>query len=265
MKTNSSKEILKYKECGKADLHIHSIYSQKCGLNTIAEIMDYVEKMTDLDVIAITDHNEIKGAQEALAMSKRYSFEVIVGEEILTKQGEVIGLFLKEKIPSKMSLLNTIKAIHQQGGIVIIPHPFYFYERPPFPGLKRAVSLRNLNKILKLESPSYKINALEAFNPSWAGFFCRRLVRNFNPEIFNLSLVTGSDAHSLEQIGKSYTLFLGHTAADLKESILNKKTIIQTCPFWTTKDNAVLIQKNIKKRLKKYRHKIKEKIKNNYS
>lgn len=241
-------------ECGKADIHIHSIYSKKCGLVSIKSILDYVEKMTDLDIIAITDHDEIIGAQEAQKLSEKHSFEVIIGEEIYTKQGEIIGLFLKDKILPKQSLPATLYQIHEQGGLAIVPHPFYFYGK--FPGFKKAISPRTLNKICKEEENNIRIDALEGFNPSWAGYFSKRKTYKFNSKVFNFPVTAGSDAHDLDQIGRAYTLFPGKTAQDLYNGILDHKTLLQTNSFWSTKETAGLIKDNIKKRLKKYRRKI---------
>jgi len=248
-----------YIECGKADIHIHSIYSKKCGLFDIKDILDYVEKMTDLDVIAITDHDQIKGSLKAAKMSSNYNFEVIVGEEILTKQGEVIGLFLKERILPKKSLAATLAEIHKQDGLAIIPHPFYFYGR--IPGLKKAVSIRTVNKILKHESDLIKIDALEAFNASLAGQLSHRKVLKFNTKLFDLPVIASSDAHSVAHIGCAFTLFPGKTKEDLRQSILNKTTIIQGGEFWPFADTARLIEKNVTKRLKKYSHTIHDKLK----
>jgi hypothetical protein len=240
--------------CSKADLHIHSIHSKKCGLADIKGIMDYVEKMTDLDVIAITDHDEICGAQEAQKLASAYSFEVIIGEEIYTREGEIIGLFLKQKINPKQSLPRTLYEIHEQGGLAIVPHPFYFYGK--FPGFKKAISISTLNKIIKQEKKGINIDALEAFNPSWAGYFSKRKAYKFNTRVFNLPITAGSDAHDLEQIGRVYTIFPGKTAEDLKKSILGGHTLIQTNYFWSAKELASLVGRNIKKRIKKYGRKL---------
>jgi predicted metal-dependent phosphoesterase TrpH len=258
--TNSGRgdEDKGYIKCSKADLHMHSLYSKKCGLYSIKAILDYVEEMTDLDIIAITDHDETEGAQEAAELASRYSFKVIVGEEILTKQGEIIGLFLKERILPRKSLVVTLYEIHRQGGLAIVPHPFYFYGK--FPGFKKAVSVRTLNKICKKEDKYIKIDALEAFNPSLAGHFSNRKVRKFNPKIFDLPITASSDAHSLEQIGRAYTLFPGKTKKDLYHSILQGITIIQGNEYWPVRETAKLIKGNVKKRLRKYGNKVKNKI-----
>lgn len=241
-------------KCSKADLHIHSIYSKKCGLESIKDIINYVEKKTDLDIIAITDHDEIEGALEAKKISQGYNFEVIIGEEILTKRGEIIGLFLEKRIAPKQSLPRTLYEIHQQRGLAIVPHPFYFYGK--FPGFKRAISPRTLNKICKIDDVKIKIDALEGFNPSWAGYFSKRKTHKFNTKVFKMPITAGSDAHSLEQIGRAYTLFPGHSTSDLYQSILNKTTLVQANEFWSTEEIAGLVKDNIKKRLKKYRKKL---------
>lgn len=258
-KTNKVVQRKDYIECGKADIHIHSIYSKKCGLFPIKDILDYVEKMTDLDIIAITDHDEIAGSQEAERLASAYNFEIIVGEEILTKQGEILGLFLKEKILPKKSLIATIDEIHRQGGLAIVPHPFYFYGR--IPGFKKAVSIRTVNKILKYESDFIKIDALEAFNPSLPGQLSHRKVLKFNTKLFDLPVIASSDAHTLDHIGCAYTLFQGKTKEDLRRSILGKTTIIQGNEFWPVTDTARLIEKNVRKRIRKYGRKINSKLK----
>ena len=97
---------------------------------------------------------------------------------------------------------------------------------------------------------------MEAFNPSWAGYFSKRKTHKFNTKVFNLPITAGSDAHSIEYIGRAYTIFPGKNSSDLRESILTHKTLIQTNDFLSAKDNAILIKDNIKKRLKKYRKKI---------
>ncbi len=106
----------------KADLHIHSDHSD--GLASIPEIMDYVAEKTDLKVIAITDHNTIEGALFAKSLEDMYEFEVVIGEEVSSTSGHILGLFLTEPVPPRMSPIETIAAITEQDGLAIIPHPF---------------------------------------------------------------------------------------------------------------------------------------------
>jgi len=107
---------------GKADLHIHSDHSD--GLARIPEIMDHVQENTDLDVIAITDHNTIEGSLFARSLEDMYDFEVVVGEEISSNSGHIIGLFIEEHIPAGLSAGETISRINDQDGVAMIPHPF---------------------------------------------------------------------------------------------------------------------------------------------
>src|SRR4030042_2383291 len=109
---------------GKADYHIHTRYSD--GKPTPQEVLDYVENHTDLAVIAITDHDTLEGALGAqkLMKGKNYRFELIIGEEMTSKDGHIIGLFLKERVEPGLSAEETVAAIKKQGGIVIAAHPF---------------------------------------------------------------------------------------------------------------------------------------------
>ena len=111
---------------GKADLHLHT--DRTDGANSPEEM---VKKAVDvgLDIIAITDHGLIKPALEAqeFALKKKLPIKVIVGEEIPTNEGEIIGLFLKKEIPSFIDIYQAIKLIKKQNGLVIIPHPMRIF------------------------------------------------------------------------------------------------------------------------------------------
>ena len=103
------------------DLHMHTDHSYDCA--TPVEVLLAEARAKGLGAIAVTEHNEISGALEAAAKAK--GIKVIVGEEVKTaSQGEVIGLFIKEKIPRGMTLQETIAEIKRQGGLVYVPHPF---------------------------------------------------------------------------------------------------------------------------------------------
>ncbi|MEM3875981.1 MAG: PHP domain-containing protein, partial [Candidatus Micrarchaeaceae archaeon] len=108
----------------KADTHIHSSYSD--GTSSPQEIVDAAAGK--LQVIAITDHNRIKGAFKAkeYALKNKIKLDIIIGEEISTKNGHVIGLFLKNKIIPGKTAAETIDKIHENGGIAVAPHPFFF-------------------------------------------------------------------------------------------------------------------------------------------
>ena len=105
------------------DLHMHTDHSHDCA--TPVEVLMATAREKGLGAIAVTEHNEISGAQAAAALSEEYGVKVIVAEEVKTaSQGEVIGLFINEKIPRGMTLEETVAEIKRQGGLVYVPHPF---------------------------------------------------------------------------------------------------------------------------------------------
>lgn len=199
---------------GKADLHIHSDHSD--GLSRIPDIMEYVQNRTDLDVIAITDHNTIEGALFAKSLSELYDFEVVVGEEISSKQGHILGLFLQEAVPAGMSGADTLRAIEEQGGIGVIAHPF----------ANRAFGPFGLNSVgHALDELAFK--ALEVYNSSPYLVYANRLASRTFAGGQGIAATGGSDAHVMKAIGKGYTKFRGRTAEDLRGSIERLET--QAC------------------------------------
>src|SRR5690242_4321256 len=106
---------------GLADLHIHTIYSYD-GTASISAVLARA-KQVGLDVIAITDHDEIKGALKAFDLAPRFDMEVIPGIEITTREGDLLALFVTEKIQPGQPLLDTILQVGEAGGICIAPHP----------------------------------------------------------------------------------------------------------------------------------------------
>ncbi len=195
----------------KADLHIHS--DQSDGLASIPEIMDYVAEKTDLRVIAITDHNTIEGALFAKSLEDMYDFEVVVGEEISSTSGHVLGLFLKEYVPPRLTPMETIARITEQGGIAIIPHPFANRAFGPF-------GLKGMGKALN----GLAYQALEVFNASPYLMLANRLAAKFFAGGQGIAATGGSDAHVLKAIGLGHTMFRGTTAQDLRASIENLET-----------------------------------------
>ncbi len=191
----------------KADLHIHSTHSD--GLATIPEIMEYVATKTDLKVIAITDHNTIEGALFAKELEDVYGIEVVVGEEMSTTEGHVLGLFLTEEIPAGLTPLETVRRITDQGGIAIIPHPFSARGVfGPFGRSRLADAARDL-----------AFHALEVYNSVPYLIWANRVAAKMFTGGLGVAAVGGSDAHVLRGVGKGYTVFRGSTAEDLRRSI----------------------------------------------
>jgi len=191
----------------KADLHIHSNHSD--GLASVPDIMEYVATQTDLKVIAITDHNTIEGALFAKSLEDMYpGFEVVVGEEITSKWGHILGLFLTEEVPPGLSAVETIARINEQGGVAIIAHPFANRAFGPF-GLKSLGDRIN----------DVAFQAMEVYNSSPYLIYANRLAAKAFALGQGIAATGGSDAHVLKAIGKGHTMFRGHTAADLRKSI----------------------------------------------
>ncbi|MFH1560667.1 MAG: PHP-associated domain-containing protein [Chloroflexota bacterium] len=142
---------------------------------------------TGLDCIAITDHNTIEGA---LVVQRLAPFRVIVGEEIKSRGGEIIGLFLQEAIPKGLSSLETVQRIKEQGGLVAIPHPFDHFRRS-------VIDPQALQEILPY------VDIVEAFN-------ARNTFQRDNRTALELALQhdiltsAGSDSHTLVEVGRTY-------------------------------------------------------------
>lgn len=202
----------------KADIHIHSDHSD--GLASIPQIMEYVQHHTDLDVIAITDHNTIEGSLFAKSLSELYDFEVVVAEEVSSKEGHIIGLFLEESVPAGMSASDTVRAIEEQGGIAVIAHPFS----------AQGVFGPTGRNLFADAANDWAFHAFEVYNSLpflvWANSMAAKTLAGGQ----GVAATGGSDAHVLQAIGKGYTLFRGNTAEDLRNSIINLETRAQTAP-----------------------------------
>jgi predicted metal-dependent phosphoesterase TrpH len=162
---------------------MHTDHSPDCA--TPVEILLSTAKERGLGAIAITDHNEVSGALEARARAN--GIKVIVGEEVKTAdQGEVIGLFIEEKIPRGMSLQETIAEIHRQGGLVYVPHPFdRMHAVPDYEHLLTVVE---------------DIDAIEVFNPRVAFSAFNEEAARFAGK-YRIVPGAGSDSHVAQGLG----------------------------------------------------------------
>src|SRR4051794_16191097 len=102
---------------GKADIHMHTTYSD--GNNTVDEVLEFVAQQCDFKLLAITDHDTIAGAIKARNLAPYYGLEVIIGEEVSTREGHLLALFIEQELPAGQPAATTIAAIHAQGGICI--------------------------------------------------------------------------------------------------------------------------------------------------
>jgi len=167
------------------DLHMHTDHSHDCA--TPVDLLLATARERGLGAIAVTDHNEITGALRARELAAEHGVKVVVGEEVKTGgQGEVIGLFIEEKIPRGMTLQETIDEIHRQGGLVYVPHPF-----------DRMHSVPDYEHLLSVVDD---VDALEVFNP-------RIAIPAYNEEAVRFAAKyripggAGSDSHVAQGLG----------------------------------------------------------------
>jgi hypothetical protein len=169
----------------EVDLHMHTDHSGDCA--TPVEVLLATARDQGLGAIAVTDHNEISGALEARDKAAKFGVKVIVGEEVKTaSQGEVIGLFLTEKIPRGLTLQETVAEIKRQGGLVYVPHPF-----------DRMHAVPDYEHLLAIVDD---VDAIEVFNP-------RVAIGAFNEEAqrfaakYRIVAGAGSDSHVAQGLG----------------------------------------------------------------
>jgi predicted metal-dependent phosphoesterase TrpH len=183
----------------KIDLHTHSLMSPDGSLR----IRDYAEMLKNkkLDYIAITDHNRVDFAIEAF---NQLGSRIIVGEEIMTKDGEIIGLFLKNSILPNQSLKDTINSIKLQQALVYLPHPFEKY--------RHGVSWQLLSSLIGL------IDIVECYNGRTLNFGNilknKKMIRKYH-----LVGAASSDSHGLIGFGRTYTL--------VKSNFIDRSNLIQ--------------------------------------
>jgi predicted metal-dependent phosphoesterase TrpH len=210
---------------GKADLHVHTSHSD--GMADAQELLEYVESQTDLDVLAITDHDDLSGAlatREAWAR-RRYRFEVIMGMEVTTIEGHLLALFIEEPVQCLRPLEETLAAVHRQGGLCVIPHPYTW--------LTRGLGDRAIRRVLAGKRAGVHFDGIEVTNGTPAGRLGAQRAKKANDAEFSLAEVGGSDAHFLDVVGCGYTDFAGTTAEELREAILARETRGVALPYPT--------------------------------
>lgn len=196
-----------------ADLHVHTTASD--GTATPRQVLEWASGRTGVSVIAICDHNTVEGALEAASIAHEYPIEVVVGQEVESADGHILGLWAPQRIAPDRSAAETIADIHAQGGLAVIAHPFaprWWHKH----GLSRG------------ERPVYDecaYDAVEVANSTpllfLANFHARAYWRENRDR---LAATGGSDAHMLHAVGTSLTLFEGSTAADLRRALEARET-----------------------------------------
>jgi hypothetical protein len=174
-----------------ADFHSHSHYSRDSVINPRTFIDGCLRK--GIDCVAVTDHNEIEGAFVIEKLARETvpgRLKVIIGEEVKTAEGEIIGLFLKEFVPRDLSPEDTVRAIHQQGGLAVVPHPYDIFRR-------------SVIKATALERVKEQVDAIEGFN-------CRNIMQRHDDRAVSLAdsvskpMTVGTDSHSPWELGGAW-------------------------------------------------------------
>jgi len=185
---------------GKADLHIHTSFSD--GMADVPELLDYVESETDLDIIGIVDHDDVRGALAARDQwaKRSYRFELVTGIEVTAIEGHLLALYVDEPMESLRPLERVVEDVHRQGGLCVVPHPMSW--------LTRSIGEQTLRGF---------VGSLDGIEVAC----CSPAARVSNGRAAELG---GSDAHFLQAVGSAYTLFEGRSAADLKRAITARTT-----------------------------------------
>jgi predicted metal-dependent phosphoesterase TrpH len=170
----------------KADLHAHTHFSRD-AVTSVATFARRYER-AGIDCVAVSDHNNVDGA---FAVRETAQFHVIISEEIKSSEGEIIGLFLQETVRKGLTPEDTVRAIREQGGLVLVPHPYDRMRRSP---LREEALLRIMPDV----------DVIEVFNS-------RTILRADNDRALHLAEAHGklmsssSDAHTPWEIGLAYT------------------------------------------------------------
>ena len=190
----------------KIDLHTHSTASPDGGI-TADQYEDAIIRGV-VDMVAITDHNRIDFAEK---LFKKLGNKIIVGEEIMTANGEIIGLYLKEKVPANLTPIDTIKLIKDQGGLVYIPHPLET--------IRDGLQINVLEEIIDYIDIVEIGNGRALFQSKYAQIL---VWSNLN----HLPGASSSDAHGRAGLGQSYT-----SVSELPNKFNIKELIVKGTPI----------------------------------
>jgi predicted metal-dependent phosphoesterase TrpH len=196
---------------------MHTSFSD--GWPSPGALVDHAAGRCDLDVIAITDHDTIEGALRAaeLAAGRPDCPAVIVGEEVSSQHGHILGLFLEKRVPPGMTAAATVAAIHDQGGLAVAAHPFWRTDRN---GRGRVVHG------VGWWAADLEFDAIEVENATPGFYLFNQMARRLH-DAAACAEVGNSDAHIVDAIGLAYTSFPGRTPDALRAAITGRRTEAQ--------------------------------------
>ena len=198
---------------GRADLHLHTTASD--GWPAPHQLVDYA-RATRLDVIAVTDHDTIEGALRAADYAAGFSkLDVVIGEEVSSRDGHIVALYVERRIRPGMSAAATVHAIHEQGGLAVAVHPFWRTQRRIRNGRVHGVGWL---------AAELDFDAVEVENATPGFYVFNQLARRLNMGLGSAEL-GGSDAHILDAVGRAFTMFPGKTPKALRTAIESATTV----------------------------------------
>ena len=211
---------------GKADLQLHSDLGD--GLASPEQILDAAERAR-LDVIALTDHDDIRGAFAIRELASRRSspVEVVLGVEVTTRSGHLLALWIEDEIPMLGGLAETVARVHAAGGVAIVPHPLSY--------LTFSIGEAALRALARRGSECH-VDGIEVRNPSIAGRVRARRAAWLNGALLRAAETGSSDAHHAELVGTCWTEFDGRTADDLRRAI-GARTTSAHGRTWTVREH----------------------------
>jgi predicted metal-dependent phosphoesterase TrpH len=195
-----------------ADIHIHTTASD--GFASVEQVLDHITRLGTLSVVAITDHDVLDASLWAYSQRANYPFDIIPGVEVSSADGHVLALWVTQPIAAGMSLKETAAAIHAQGGLAVLAHPF---EATVQAGVISRY-LRNPEVVREAGIDAIEIHNAGTLTPG-ANLLAPRLAARLG-----IPVTGGSDGHSLKAIGRGWTRFPGSTADDLRAALMRRAT-----------------------------------------